>query len=78
MEFAECSVVKDFWKIYRANKKAEQTAHFQPGLLMRTIVCMAQDFVGRNNVNLLIRNGQFGTRHQVGKYAASHRLSLER
>ncbi|XP_046639596.1 DNA topoisomerase 2-like [Daphnia pulicaria] len=32
---------------------------------------MAQDFVGSNNVSLLIPNGQFGTRHQGGKDAAS-------
>ena len=30
-----------------------------------TIVGMAQDFVGSNNINLLVPAGQFGTRHQV-------------
>ncbi|KAI8575898.1 hypothetical protein K450DRAFT_180044 [Umbelopsis ramanniana AG] len=38
-----------------------------------TIVGMAQDFVGSNNINLLVPSGQFGTRHQGGKDAASAR-----
>ena len=38
-----------------------------------TIVNMAQDFVGANNVNLLFPSGQFGTRLQGGKDAASPR-----
>ena len=37
------------------------------------IVNMAQDFVGSNNVNLLMPNGQFGTRLQGGKDSASER-----
>ncbi|RVW15722.1 DNA topoisomerase 2 [Vitis vinifera] len=32
-----------------------------------TIIGMAQDFVGSNNINLLLPNGQFGTPHQGGK-----------
>ncbi|KAI9313726.1 DNA topoisomerase [Dichotomocladium elegans] len=38
-----------------------------------TIVGMAQDFVGSNNINLLVPAGQFGTRHEGGKAAASPR-----
>eukprot|EP00957_Ditylum_brightwellii_P056330 4270459-Ditylum_brightwellii.AAC.1 len=34
---------------------------------------MAQDFVGSNNINLLIPSGQFGTRLSGGKDAASPR-----
>ena len=34
---------------------------------------MAQDFVGSNNINLLMPNGQFGTRLQGGKDSASER-----
>ncbi|KAG8071989.1 hypothetical protein GUJ93_ZPchr0006g44923 [Zizania palustris] len=41
--------------------------------LASTIVGMAQDFVGSNNINLLLPNGQFGTRDQGGKDAASAR-----
>lgn len=35
--------------------------------LTETIVGMAQDFVGSNNINLLMPNGQFGTRLAGGK-----------
>ncbi|KAH9611986.1 hypothetical protein KSS87_007148 [Heliosperma pusillum] len=41
--------------------------------IQTTIVGMAQDFVGSNNVNLLMPNGQFGTRNMGGKDAASAR-----
>lgn len=41
--------------------------------LNSTIVAMAQNFVGSNNINLLLPLGQFGTRNQGGKEAASAR-----
>ena len=41
--------------------------------LMQAIVGMAQDFVGSNNINLLMPNGQFGTRLQGGSDSASER-----
>ena len=41
--------------------------------LASTIVGMAQDFVGANNINILMPIGQFGTRLQGGKDAASPR-----
>ncbi len=41
--------------------------------LAGTIVAMAQNFVGSNNVNLLMPLGQFGTRNQGGKDHASSR-----
>ncbi|PSS09980.1 DNA topoisomerase [Actinidia chinensis var. chinensis] len=41
--------------------------------LASTIIGMAQDYVGSNNINLLQPNGQFGTRHQGGKDHASAR-----
>lgn len=34
---------------------------------------MAQDFTGSNNINFLMPNGQFGSRNQGGKEAASAR-----
>jgi DNA topoisomerase-2 len=40
---------------------------------MSTIVGLAQDFVGSNNINLLLPIGQFGTRLQGGKDSASPR-----
>lgn len=41
--------------------------------LMSTVVGLAQNFVGSNNINLLEPNGQFGTRMAGGKDAASAR-----
>ncbi|XP_057870528.2 DNA topoisomerase 2 [Cryptomeria japonica] len=41
--------------------------------LASTIIGMAQDFVGSNNINLLLPVGQFGTRNAGGKDAASPR-----
>jgi len=41
--------------------------------LNSTIVTMAQNYVGCNNVNFLLPIGQFGTRHQGGKDSASAR-----
>ena len=53
---------------------AEHTAyHHGEASLTATIVAMAQDFVGSNNLNLLQPLGQFGTRLQGGKDAASAR-----
>src|SRR4029078_9145510 len=53
---------------------AELTAyHHGEQSLYSTIINMAQDFVGSNNINLLKPNGQFGTRIQGGKDAASPR-----
>ena len=40
---------------------------------MGTIITLAQNFVGSNNVNLLMPVGQFGTRLHGGKDAASPR-----
>uniref|UniRef100_A0A0N5CF92 DNA topoisomerase 2 n=1 Tax=Strongyloides papillosus TaxID=174720 RepID=A0A0N5CF92_STREA len=39
--------------------------------LMMTIINLAQDYVGSNNINLLLPIGQFGTRFQGGKDSAS-------
>lgn len=46
--------------------------HGEQSLTM-TIVNLAQDFVGSNNLNLLKPNGQYGTRDQGGKDHASPR-----
>lgn len=52
----------------------EATAyHHGDASLQGTIVGMAQDFVGSNNLNLLMPMGQFGTRLQGGKDMASAR-----
>ena len=47
--------------------------HHGEASLNGTIVGMAQDYVGANNINLLKPNGQFGTRLLGGKDAASPR-----
>lgn len=53
---------------------SEQTAyHHGESSLHSTIINMAQDFVGSNNIPLLIPSGQFGTRAQGGKDFASPR-----
>lgn len=41
--------------------------------LTMTIVNMAQNYVGSNNINLLMPNGQFGSRNLGGKDHASAR-----
>jgi DNA topoisomerase-2 len=52
-----------------------ETAAYHHGevSLTEAIVGMAQNFVGSNNINMLSPNGQFGTRLQGGKDAASAR-----
>merc|ERR1719327_1255280 len=58
---------------------AEHAAyHHGEGALNETIVGMAQDFPGSNNVHLLYPSGQFGTRLQGGKDAASTRYIYTR
>jgi DNA topoisomerase-2 len=47
--------------------------HHGEASLNGAIVHMAQDFVGSNNINLFMPNGQFGTRLQGGKDSASER-----
>jgi len=47
--------------------------HHGEASLNSTIVGMAQNYVGSNNINLLAPNGQFGTRLLGGKDAASPR-----
>ncbi|GLI60786.1 hypothetical protein VaNZ11_003019 [Volvox africanus] len=58
---------------------AEHSAyHHGEQSLASTIVNLAQDFVGSNNINLLHPSGQFGTRLQGGKDAASARYIYTR
>ncbi|PNH12210.1 DNA topoisomerase 2 [Tetrabaena socialis] len=58
---------------------AEHSAyHHGETSLASTVVNMAQQFVGSNNINLLHPSGQFGTRLQGGKDAASARYIYTR
>ena len=57
-----------------AGSVAELSAyHHGEASLMSTIINLAQNFVGSNNINLLLPIGQFGTRLHGGKDAASPR-----
>jgi DNA topoisomerase-2 len=47
--------------------------HHGEASLNQAIVGMAQNFVGSNNINLLVPSGQFGTRMNAGKDSASER-----
>lgn len=47
--------------------------HHGPASLESTIIGMAQNFVGSNNINLLEPNGEYGTRLKGGKDASASR-----
>lgn len=58
---------------------AEQTAyHHGEASLQGTIINLAQNFIGSNNLNLLEPSGQFGTRLAGGKDSASARYIFTR
>ena len=57
-----------------APKVSEDTSyHHGEASLMEAIIGMAQSYTGSNNINLLVPNGQFGTRLQGGKDHAQPR-----
>ncbi|KAI8050010.1 DNA topoisomerase [Thamnidium elegans] len=57
-----------------ANYVAGETQyHHGEASIASIVINMAQDYVGSNNINLLVPCGQFGTRHDGGKSAASPR-----
>ena len=53
--------------------QTESAYHHGDAALNGTIVSLAQDYVGANNINLLMPNGQFGSRVQGGMDCASAR-----
>jgi len=58
---------------------SEATAyHHGEQSLAETIVSMAQDYVGSNNINLLVPSGQFGSRLMGGKDASQTRYIYTR
>jgi DNA topoisomerase-2 len=60
------NLVKEIKVAQLAGYVSEKTAyHHGEVSLTGTIVGLAQDFVGSNNINLLVPSGQFGTRIQV-------------
>ncbi|KAB5541016.1 hypothetical protein DKX38_013990 [Salix brachista] len=73
-----CSFKRNFVKEAKISQfsgyVSEHSAyHHGEQSLAGTIIGMAQDFVGSNNINLLQPNGQFGTRSVGGKDHASAR-----
>jgi DNA topoisomerase-2 len=58
---------------FSAYTSKESGYHHGEASLNAAIVGMAQNFVGSNNINLFMPNGQFGTRLQGGKDSASER-----
>ncbi|KAJ1777413.1 DNA topoisomerase 2, partial [Coemansia sp. RSA 2167] len=67
--------LKSEMKVVSLQGKVTEKAMYHHGdqSLVATIVNMAQDFVGSNNINLLMPEGSFGTRLAGGKDAASAR-----
>ena len=50
--------------------------HHGEASLQSCIINMSQNYVGSNNINLLVPSGQFGTRLMGGKDAASPRYNI--
>ncbi len=68
------NLMKEIKVAQLAGSVAELSAyHHGEQSLMSTIINLAQNFVGSNNLNLLLPIGQFGTRLHGGKDAASPR-----
>ncbi|KAJ1937339.1 DNA topoisomerase 2, partial [Kickxella alabastrina] len=70
----QANLVKEIKVVILQGKVTEKAIyHHGDQSLISTIVGMAQDFVGSNNINLLMPEGGFGTRLTGGKDAASAR-----
>ncbi|NDH07854.1 hypothetical protein EBX93_18390, partial [bacterium] len=71
---------KEFIKVDQlASYVAELTSyHHGEGSLSDAIINMGQDFIGSNNVPLLEKKGQFGSRKELGKDAGSGRYIYTR
>jgi DNA topoisomerase-2 len=70
------NLVKELKVAQLAGSVSEKSAyHHGEASLMGTIIGLAQNFVGSNNINLLQPIGQFGTRLTGGKDSASPRLN---
>lgn len=71
--------VIDCTRPFRCRYVSEQTNyHHGESSLHSTIVNLGQDFVGANNLPLLVPSGMFGTREKGGKDAASARYIFTR
>jgi DNA topoisomerase-2 len=67
--------VKHEMKVGQLGPKVSEKTDYHHGetSLMGAIIGMAQDFIGSNNINLLLPNGAFGSRLSGGADAASPR-----
>lgn len=73
------NLVKDKKVVELAGYVSEQTAyHHGEVSLQQTIMGLAQDFVGSNNINCLEPSGNFGSRLAGGSDAASPRYTFTR
>jgi DNA topoisomerase-2 len=73
------NLVHDSKVVQVAGYVAEKTAyHHGEASLHSTIIRMAQDFVGSNNIPLLVPSGQFGSRAEGGQDYASARYIFTR
>ena len=73
------NLISDLKVSQLAGYVSEHTSyHHGEQSLQDTIINLAQDFVGSNNINLLVPSGQFGTRLHGGKDASSPRYIFTR
>ncbi|KAK2606090.1 DNA topoisomerase 2 [Conoideocrella luteorostrata] len=73
------NLVKDKKVVELAGYVSEQTAyHHGEASLQQTIIALAQNFVGSNNINILEPSGNFGSRLAGGSDAASPRYTFTR
>ena len=73
------NLVREIKVAQLSGKVAENSAyHHGEQSLTNTIVGLAQNFVGSNNINFLVPAGQFGTRLHGGSDAASARYIFTR
>ena len=73
------NLINDIKVSQLAGYVSEHTSyHHGEQSLQDTIINLAQDFVGSNNINLLAPSGQFGTRLHGGKDASSPRYIFTR
>ena len=69
----EPDTLKSRWRSFRGTCLSTPDTTTARPHLNAAIVGMGQNFVGSNNINLLVPSGQFGTRLQGGKDSASER-----
>ena len=75
--FTCLNLVDDMKVLQLAGSVTEKTGYLHSETsLIGTIVGLAQNYVGSNNINLLLPIGQFGTRLSGGKDTSSSRFSI--